>query len=265
MSFSSSPTHRAGTLLVATALVAGVAAAAPASAALGSHGKHHGQSCRQPGGHRLPQGSRPVHLDPADFTTRIDNPYWPMRPGTTWRYTETSGGETARVTITVTNRTRVIQGVTARVVHDSVRSGGELVEDTYDWYAQDKGGSIWYLGEATKTFENGQVVSTEGSWEHGKDGAQAGVAVPARPVPDCGYREEYRAGVAEDQARVLSTREPLRVGTTLYRNVLHTANTTPLHADLLENKFYARGLGPVMEVDLSPEIGTVVLTGVTHP
>jgi hypothetical protein len=221
-------------------------------------------SCSQPGPYQLPQGHDPVQLNPADFTVHIDNPYWPMRPGTAWHYIETSGGETAHVTTTVTHKTKVIYAVTARVVHDVVRSGGEVVEDTLDWYAQDSGGSIWYLGELSKTYEHGNVVSTEGSWTYGKDGGQAGVIVPATPQVGCGYREEFHAGDAEDQAAVLSTAEPLRTPTGFHRNVLHTANTTPLTPDALENKFYARGIGPVLELDLSPDLGRAVLVRVTH-
>ena len=221
-------------------------------------------SCTQPGPYQLPQGGDPVQLDPADFTVDIDNPYWPMRPGTTWHYVETGGGERAQVTTTVTRKTKVVNGITARVVHDVVRSGGEIVENTRDWYAQDSGGSIWYLGELSKAYENGHVVSTEGSWTYGKDGAQAGVIVPAAPQVGCGYREEFRAGEAEDQAAVLSLSEAMRTPTGFHRKMLHTSNTTPLEPDVLENKFYARGIGPVLELDLSPELGRAVLVRVTR-
>ena len=222
-----------------------------------------GDRCRQPGPYQLPHAGEPVRLDPADFTTRIDHPYWPMRPGTTWRYVETGGGESQRVTVTVTRRTRVIEGVRARVVHDVVRSGGEIVENTFDWYAQDSGGSLWYLGEFTREYEDGEVVSTEGSWEHGRDGAQAGVVLPARPRVACRWREEYLDGEAEDRAFVLSRRESLQTPTGFHRRVLHTANWTPLQPRLLENKLYARGVGPVLELDLSPQPSRAVLVGVS--
>jgi hypothetical protein len=105
----------------------------------------------------------PKAPDPADFTTRIDNPYWPMAPGSRWVYRETDGeGGAARVEVTVTNRTkRVASGVEARVVHDLVTEDGEPVEDTFDWYAQDRDGNVWYLGEDTKEYEDGKVVSTK--------------------------------------------------------------------------------------------------------
>ncbi|MEO7350471.1 MAG: hypothetical protein ABIR34_07620 [Marmoricola sp.] len=208
--------------------------------------------CRLPGPYGYPHGSKPVHLRPRDFTTRIDNPYWPMRPGTIWRYVERNAHETQHITVRVTHRTRVLGGVRARVVHDVVRSGGEVVEDTHDWYAQDSGGSIWYLGEATKEYENGKVVRTEGSWRYGRRGAQAGIVVPARTHAGCSYREEYLKGEAQDRGLVLSRREAMKTPTGFHRHVLHTANSTPLEPAVLENKFYARGIGPVLEIDVSP-------------
>ena len=212
----------------------------------------------------LPTGSEPVQLDPADFTTRIDHPYWPMRPGTVWHLVERGGGETQRVTVTVTHRTTRIAGIRARVVHDVVRSGGRIVEDTYDWYAQDSRGSLWYLGEDTRAFDEDGTVSTAGSWRHGVDGAYAGVLLPARPRPGCSYREEYLRGEAEDRAVVLARSEAAEVPAGFFRRLLHTANTTPLEPRLLENKFYARGVGPVLEVDLSPSYSRAVLVRVEH-
>jgi hypothetical protein len=220
--------------------------------------------CHLPGPYEYPKGARAVKLRPRDFTTRIDNPYWPMRPGTVWRYVETSGAETQQIRVRVTHRTTVIRGIRARVVRDVVRSRGVLVEDTRDWYAQDSGGSIWYLGEATKEYEDGKVVSTEGSWRYGRDGAQAGIVVPARTHAACRYREEYLDGVAQDRALVLSRQESLETPTGFHRHVLHTANSTPLEPAVLENKFYARGVGPVLEIDVSPTWARAVLVSVTR-
>ncbi|MBA3782123.1 MAG: hypothetical protein H0X12_09770 [Nocardioides sp.] len=203
-----------------------------------------------------------MRLDPADFTTRIDHPYWPMRPGTVWHFVEHGDGETQRVTVTVTRRTTLIEGVEARVVHDVVRSSGRITEDTLDWYAQDSGGSLWYLGEHTHAYDEDGTVSTEGSWRHGVDGAYAGVLLPGRPRPGCAYREEFRAGVAEDRAVILARSEAVKVPAGFFRHLLHTANTTPLEPTVLENKFYARGVGPVLEVDLSPSFSRAVLVRV---
>ena len=114
------------------------------------------------GGPPLPQGSEPANLDPADFVAVIDNPYWPMAPGSRWLYKETDAeGARQRVEVTVTDETKTILGIVATVVHDVVSEDGEVVEDTLDWYAQDKWGNVWYLGEDTKEFD-------EGKGEHGR-------------------------------------------------------------------------------------------------
>jgi hypothetical protein len=195
----------------------------------------------------LPVGSEPVKLDPAHFTTEIDNPYWPMRPGSRWVYCE--GAQ--RVVVTVTARTERILGIDAVVVHDVVTENGELVEDTYDWYAQDDDGNIWYLGEATKEFENGQVVSTEGSWQAGVDGAQPGILVPGDPEPGMKYRQEYLEGEAEDAGEILALDARVRVPFGAFEDVLQTKDTTPLEPRLVEHKFYAKGVGPVLAKTVS--------------
>ena len=195
----------------------------------------------QPGG--LPQGGETVHLDPADFSTRIDNPYWPMRPGSRWIYRETDQeGARQRVVVKVTNKTKLIaNGVTARVIHDVVTERGRPVEVTDDWYAQDRAGNIWYLGEHTTEYANGKPSSTEGSFEAGVDGAQPGVVMPAHPKAGQRYRQEFYKGHAEDRARVLFAR----------RGLVMTADSNPLPPKLLEYKFYARGVGPILSVGVS--------------
>jgi len=201
----------------------------------------------------LPRGGEPVTLDPAQFTTRIDNPYWPMRPGTRWVTRETEpDGTRQKVVVRVTHRTkRIANGVTARVVRDTVTERGRKVEDTRDWYAQDAAGNVWYLGERTKEYEHGRVVSTEGSFEAGVDGAQAGVVVPADPVPGMHYRQEHYAGHAEDRASVVSVDEQVTVPAGHYPHVLFTRETNPLEPRAVEYKFLARGVGPVLAIEIS--------------
>jgi hypothetical protein len=200
----------------------------------------------------LPQGSEPVTLDPADFVDRIDNPYWPMAPGTTWIYREAdTRGNAQRVKVTVTDRTRDISGVQATVVHDKVTEHGELIENTFDWYAQDVCGNVWYLGENTKEYENGEVVTTAGSWEHGVDGALAGVVVPSDAQVGMTYRQEYYAGEAEDAAEILSLDEQAQVPFGHFDDVLLTKDFTPLHPRILEYKLYAPGIGPVLVMGVS--------------
>jgi hypothetical protein len=200
----------------------------------------------------LPQGSEPFELDPADFVERIDNPYWPMLPGSRWVYRETdTDGTQQRVEVTVTDREKTVQGIEATVVHDVVTQEGELVEDTYDWFAQDRWGNVWYLGEETAEYEDGKPVTTAGSWEAGVDGAQAGVVMPAEPAVGMAYRQEYYAGEAEDAGEILSVGERVEVPFGAFENVVMTKDWTPLEPDILEHKFYARGVGPVLALAIS--------------
>jgi hypothetical protein len=154
--------------------------------------------------------------------------------------------------VTVTDRTKLIaNGITARVVHDRVTAGGRPVEVTDDWYAQDRAGNVWYLGEATTEYEDGRPVSTEGSFEAGVDGAQAGVIMPARPRRGLRYRQEYYAGEAEDKASVMGLHERAEVPFGHFPRVLMTREVNPLEPKVLEFKFYARGVGPVLAIGVS--------------
>jgi hypothetical protein len=194
----------------------------------------------------LPKGAEEVKLDPEDFTTNIDNVYWTMRPGSSWVYREGK----ARVEVTVTDQTKEIVGIEARVVHDVLTEDGEIKEDTFDWYAQDESGNIWYLGESTKEFEDGKV-STEGSWEAGVDGAQPGVLLPGKPKVGLSYRQEYYRGQAEDAAEVLSVDARARVPVGSFQQLLQTKEYTPLEPNVVEHKFYAKGVGPILAVTVS--------------
>jgi hypothetical protein len=203
----------------------------------------------------LPQGSQRVRLDPPDFTTRITNPWWPLRAGSRWVYRETApDGTVQKVVVTVLGRTKLIaNGVTARVVHDVASEDGTPIEVTDDWYAQDRCGNVWYLGEATTEYENGKPVSTRGSFEAGVGGAQAGVIMPAHPRAGMRYRQEYSKGQAEDRAEVVSLREQVEVPFGHFRRgtVLMTRELNPLEPNVLEFKFYARGIGPVLAIGVS--------------
>jgi membrane-associated phospholipid phosphatase len=196
----------------------------------------------------LPRANESVELDAANFVAWIDNPYWPMKPGTKW-VSRGTGGE--QVEVVVTERRKMIVGIDATVVHDVESEDGEVVEDTYDWFAQDRWGNVWYLGEDTKEFENGKVVSTKGSWEHGVDGAQAGIVMPADPEVGMSFRQEYFEGEAEDRARILSLDAQQRVPVGSFDALLMTKDTTPLEPKVLEHKYYAKGIGPVLAVGVS--------------
>lgn len=192
-------------------------------------------------------------LNPADFTTEIDNRWWPMTPGSRWVYRETdSEGAVQRVEVTVTRQTRrIANGIEARVVRDVVTEDGEPVEVTDDWYAQDAQGNVWYLGEDTTEYENGRPTTTAGSFEAGRDGAQPGIILPAQPEPGLTYRQEYYEGEAEDQGEIVSLDEQAEVPAGHFTGVLMTKDTNPLEPKVLEFKFYARGVGPVLALSVS--------------
>jgi hypothetical protein len=201
----------------------------------------------------LPVGDEPVDLDPADFTTDIDNRYWPMAPGSRWTYREIDEeGNEVTVVVTVSSETKdIANGVTARVVRDTVTQDGELIEDTFDWYAQDADGNIWYLGEETAEFEDGEVSSTAGSFEAGVDAALPGIIMPADPRDGMRYRQEYYEGEAEDNGEILSTEEQAEVAFGHFENVLLTKDTITIEPDVLEYKLYAPDVGPVLVFGVS--------------
>jgi hypothetical protein len=190
------------------------------------------------------------------FSTKIDNPYFPMPAGHRWVYRETDAqGNVTRDVVRVTHRTkRVASGVLARVVRDTATSHGQLAEDTFDYYAQDRRGNVWYLGEDTTEYKDGKPVSKEGSWEAGVDGAKAGIVMLAHPRVGRRYTQEDYPGHAEDSAKVLSRNEQVEVPAGHYRHVLLTKEFTPLEPDVLEYKLYARGVGPVLALGISGDI-----------
>lgn len=204
-------------------------------------------------GSGLPIGAEPVNLNPADFTADITHPNWPMKPGTRWTYRDTDEkGEVQDVVVVATADTKKLaNGVTARVVRDTVRSGGELVEDTVDWYAQDSAGNVWYMGEDTAEFENGKIASRGGSFEAGVAGALPGILLPANPEVGQKYRQEYFKGEAEDNGEVLGLNQLVEVPTGRYSGALLTRDTTSLEPDVVQYKLYAPDIGPVLAVGIS--------------
>jgi hypothetical protein len=200
----------------------------------------------------LPVGDQPFSIDPSEFTTEIDNPYWPMKPGSQWVFRETDAqGDVSRVVVTVLDKTKMIaNGVEARIVHDQVTQGGNVVEDTYDWYAQDSDGNLWYLGEDTTEYDNGKK-STEGSWEAGVDGALPGIIMPADPQVGMTYREEYYKGHAEDGASIIGTDALAKVPYGRFEHGVQTRNFSGIEPDVIEEKIYAKDVGVVLEITVS--------------
>jgi len=188
-------------------------------------------------------------LDPGNFVSVIDNPYFPLTPGTTFVYRGETDGVPTRNTTYVTFETKIILGITCTVVHDQAFERGVLVEDTFDWYAQDVDGNVWYFGEDTKELdENGNVISTEGSWEAGVDGAEPGIIMEANPQVGDRYYQEFYRGVAEDQAKVLELDASICVRYGCFDNVLVTKEWTRLEPGVVENKYYAKSVGLIFEV-----------------
>jgi hypothetical protein len=192
-------------------------------------------------------GNYAPDIDAANFVDVVDNPYLPWIVGSRWAYEGETDGEPERVEVVVTDEHKTILGIVATVVRDSVYTGDELTEDTLDWYAQDKDGNVWYLGEDTKEYEDGEVVSTEGSWEAGVDGAQAGIVMPADPTVGVAYRQEYYAGEAEDMGEIIEIGGSVDVPAGHYDDVVTTKDWTPLEPEVIENKKYAPGVGVVHE------------------
>jgi len=195
----------------------------------------------------------PVAIDPADFVTTIDNPYFPLTPGTTMNLEGSSEGTPIRVETTVTHETKTIMGVECAVVHDVGYEDGDVTEDTLDWYAQDKDGNVWYFGEATKTIENGEAVDTKGSWEAGVDGAMPGIIMWADPKVGEPYAQEYAPGVAEDMAQIVRTGEKVTVAYGAFSDVLVIKEWNPLDPGVVEEKSYASGIGVILEQTLEGE------------
>lgn len=200
-------------------------------------------------------------INPAEFTTVIDNPYFPLVPGTRFVYDGSTSEGRERTVTEVTRRTRTVMGVDTVVVHDTVTRDGRLVEDTYDWYAQDRAGNVWYFGEETRAIGTGGAVSTGGSWQAGVDGALPGIVMLAHPRVGDTYRQEYYRGVAEDTGEVVNTTGSASVAAGTFQEVLTTKDVNPLEGTA-EHKLYARDVGFILLRPLSGPAERVELVAV---
>jgi len=188
-------------------------------------------------------------IDPTNFVSTIDNPYFPLSPGTTFVYEGQTTNGFEHDEFAVTHNTRVILGVTCVEVHDTVLTDGKLTEDTLDWFAQDKDGNVWYFGENTHELEDGLITTIDGTFMAGVDGDKPGIVMKAHPAIGDFYRQEFSLGNAEDFAETISLTESVTVSAGSFTNCLKSQETTPLETDLLEDKLYAPGVGNVLTVD----------------
>jgi hypothetical protein len=188
-------------------------------------------------------------IAPADFSPSVTNPLFPLKPGRTLVYTGTKDEKNALNIFDITSRTKVIDNVTTRVVEDRLYLDNVLEERTSDYYAQDRCGNVWYFGEDTATLDpQGHIISTEGSFHAGVDGAQPGVFMPDKPQVGQRFRQEWYKGHAEDTFKVLSLSSPVTVPYGTFADALKTEETTALEPEVVDNKYFAKGIGEVEEV-----------------
>jgi len=196
-------------------------------------------------------GAKPYHpaIDPANFVATIDNPFFPLVPGTTFVYEARTPDGLEHDEFAVTHNTRAILGVTCTEVHDTVTTNGVLTEDTLDWFAQDTAGNVWYFGENTHELTDGLISTIDGTFMGGVDSAEPGIILEAHPAIGDFYRQEFDLDNAEDFAEVVGLSDSVTVPYGTFTNCLNTRETTPLEPDLHEHKFYAAGVGNVLETD----------------
>jgi hypothetical protein len=207
-----------------------------------------------------------VHPSPSHFTHgRVDNPWFPLRPGTRYVYRGSEDGAHTRDVAIATYRTKVVDGVTCRVVFDRVWANGRLEERTFDFYAQTKRGTVWYFGENTATLDrHGHVKSREGSFLSGVDGAEAGIFMPVHPRPGQSFRQEDYPGHAEDVFRVVRRDAHVAVPLMSTRHALLTRETTVLEPGVVDHKYYVRDIGTVRELTVKGGSESLKLVAITH-
>jgi hypothetical protein len=202
-------------------------------------------------------------IDPANFVSTIDNMWFPLIPGTRFIYEGVTEDGSERNEVHVTNDEKLIMGVTCTVVRDRVWIDGDLREETFDWYAQDKDGDVWYFGEGSREYEDGVLLGIEGSWEAGIDSALPGIVMKADLQPADQYSQEYYEGEAEDAAQVINLTETVSVAYGTFEYCLKTLEYNLLEPGIWENKFYAAGVGMLLEKQISGGWGQLELVQIT--
>lgn len=210
---------------------------------------------------RVPDG-----IDPGNFTSPAANPYYPLEPGMVSILRGEDQGQRFFERIKVTANTKVIQGVTTTVIRDRLWENGYLAEETLDWYAADNDGTVWYFGEDTATYdEQGNVLSTHGSWEAGVDGAVAGIIMPADPKPTDAYRQEFYSGEAEDQAWIVQNHASKTVPYGHLDQLVRSFEWARLEPKAMVEKFFAPGLGLIYENKIAGGVESLELVKIIAP
>lgn len=209
--------------------------------------------------HLLDVNYNPV-INPSNFVNGITNEYFPLTPGKVYTYKSQTEDEIETIVVTVLPETKTVAGVTCTVVRDTVTVEGELIEDTYDWYAQDIDGNVWYMGEYVSNYDDGLLEDHDGSFEAGVDGAKPGIVMFANPVLEMPYRQEYCLNVAEDWGKVIAKGVTVITPYGTFNNCIKTQDWNPLEPDAaMEYKYYAPGVGLVKEeVEKSPEVAELI-------
>lgn len=204
-------------------------------------------------------------FEPASFTADVTNPWFPLRVGRSLVYTGVKDGKAALNIATTTNRTQLVAGVLTRVVEDRLYLDNVLEERTSDYYSQDRCGNVWYFGEDTATLDaNGNVISTDGSFRAGVNGAQPGVFMQADPQLGRQFRQEWYRGHAEDRFTAVASDASVRVPYGSFRHALRTEERSALEPAVLDNKFYVAGIGEVSEVSVRGPVEALRLVEIIY-
>jgi hypothetical protein len=203
-------------------------------------------------------------IDPSTFVAKVDNRYFPLEPGAGFHFRGVREGTAQTDDMVVTRQVKRVLGIRCTVVRDTVSERGRPVERTFDWYAQDAEGNVWYMGEESLELKNGRLVRASDSWQAGVNGAKPGIIMRGRPRAGAVYRQEYYPpGEALDQARVLGTSGSVKVPAGTFRRPLVTIEWSPVEPQL-EKKYYVAGIGDVMEQVVQGGHELFRLAKVTH-
>jgi hypothetical protein len=251
-----------------------VLAVAALSAALGGCGSSGGNAAASSSRSAAVTGSpasaegrwSPPAIDPANFVSRVDNPYLPLVPGTTLRYRGVmKNGTTPQVdTFAVTHQRRLVMGVSCTVVRDTVTSRGRPVERTYDWFAQDRQGNVWYMGEETQELKHGRFGKMIDSGPAGQNGAQPGLMMEAHPTKGDSYWQFHWPGHALDTAIVRGSGGTVSLPYGTFKHTLLSQEQSPLEPGVIDHKWSVRGIGYVKEQAASGTREQIKLISVTR-